>query len=98
MEKILKAVEDYKNKQENIENVFEEFIMKRVFGGNIPASKELGKRVRVEIKDTRLSNSLGPLRSVTNCGYTVDVKALTREVSMDVNITFVYAGDRRRFL
>jgi len=92
-EEILKAVEDYKDKQENIESILEEFIMERVFG-DLPETEELGKRVRVVVEDTSIQDSIRQTHSVKYGGMPDVVAKYTREVSMDINITFVYPAKK----
>ena len=91
-EEILKAVEDYKDKQENIESTFEKFIMERVFG-DLPETEELGKRVHV-VEDTSIQDSIRQTHSVKYGGMPDVVAKYTREVSMDINITFVYPAKK----
>ena len=92
-EEILKAVEDYKDKQENIESTFEKFIMERVFG-DMPETEALGKRVRVVVKDTSIQDSIRPTHSVKYGGMSDVAAKYTREVSMDINITLVYPAKK----
>lgn len=95
MEAMLKIVEGYKNKSEDIENSLEELIMEKLFD-ELPESKELGKRVRVAIRDVGIVDALGPPHTVTFGGIGDVVSSFTKEVSINLNITFVYHAEKNR--
>ena len=88
---MLDVVEEYTNKRDNIEKTICDYLTKQFFG-KLPEDEKLGKRIRVTIKDIKTYDALGPFRGVTFCGFSDLVKSYTREVSVDLNLVFVYEG------